>query len=127
MRECSPIDVLSDVLDDVPDLAFAFAEDGSYLYVNRAAAAFLGTDPADVIGYHWRELGYAPEVLEPLLQRAEDVMVTGTAQTWRTKSTAQRGGRMLDISLSPLRCDEDRICAVLVIAHDISEFFATES
>ena len=63
----SPIDVLPEILMDVPDLVFAYTCDGRYLFVNTAAATFLGVKAMDVIGMHWRELGFPAEVMQPLV------------------------------------------------------------
>ena len=66
MREYSPMDSLAEVLDDVPDLVLAFSADGRYLYLNRAAAAFLDADALEVIGRHWEDLGYPAKVMAPV-------------------------------------------------------------
>jgi len=121
MRECSPLDVLSNVLDDLPDMAFAFSADARHLYVNKAAGAFLGDDPLDVIGSHWRDMGYPAEVMEPIEALIVEVAETCTPARHRFTSSPERGARTFDMSLTPLWCDDEMI-AVLAIAHDISEF-----
>lgn len=123
MRDCSPIDMLSDILNDVPDLVFAYGLDERYLFVNRRAGEFLGDDPLDVIGFHWRDLGYPAEVMERLMDRVAEVASSGTPIYYRLVTSAERGGRTLDMSLSPLRRDDGGVFAVLAIAHDVSEFF----
>ena len=124
MKDCSPIDMLSDILDEIPDLVFAYGLDERYLFVNRRAGEFLGDDPLDVIGYHWRDLGYPAEVMEPLLGRVAEVAASGLAVHYRLTTSPQRGNRTLDMSLTPLRCEDGDVFAVLAIAHDVSEFFA---
>ncbi|MBF4510573.1 MAG: PAS domain-containing protein [Aeromicrobium sp.] len=123
MRDCSPIDMLSDILNDVPDLVFAYGLDERYLFVNRRAGEFLGDDPLDVIGFHWRDLGYPAEVMERLMDRVAEVASSGTPIYYRLVTSAERGGRTLDMSLTPLRRDDGGVFAVLAIAHDVSEFF----
>jgi PAS domain S-box-containing protein len=123
MQGCSPLDVLSDILMDVPDIVFAYTHDGRYLFINTAAAEFLGANPIDVIGCHWRDLGYPAEVMEPLTQSVGSVAATGRPAYHRFRTSPMRGSRMLDMSLTPLWSEEGNVLAVLAIAHDISEFF----
>lgn len=123
MRDCSPIDALSEILNDIPDLVFAYATDGRYLYVNRRAAEFLESDPLDVIGRHWRDLGYPSDVMEPLQSQVEIVATSGEPRHYRLTTSRERGNRTLDMSLTPLYTDAQQVFAVLGIAHDISEFF----
>lgn len=123
MRNWSPIDVLPDILMDVPDLVFAYTVDGRYLFINSAAAEFLNAKPMDVIGAHWRDLGYPSEVMVPLAQRVATVGNTGKAEHYRFTSSPLRGLRTFDMSLTPLWSEVGNVLAVLAIAHDISEFF----
>lgn len=125
MRHWGPLDVVPEILADIPDLVFVYACDGRYLYINAAASAFLDTDPLDVIGYHWRELGYSPDVMLPLTQRVATVAESGTPEHYRVTSSRERGLKTFDMSLTPLWSEEGRVLAVLAIAHDISEFFET--
>lgn len=123
MLSWSPLDVLQDIFDEVPDIVIAFTDDGRYLYVNKLAARFLDVRPVDVIGRHWREMGYPPHVMLPFTKRVARVAKTGDAEHYRATSSAERGSRVLDMSLTPLWSDEGHLLAVLMIAHDISEFF----
>lgn len=119
----SPLDVLQDVFDEVPDIVIAFTEDGRYLYVNKRAAEFLSTRPIDVIGRHWKDMGYPAEVMLPFAKRVERIAATGEAEHYRSTSSAERGSRVFDMSLTPIWSEEGHVLAVLAIAHDISEFF----
>jgi PAS domain S-box-containing protein len=127
LRNWSPIDVLPEILMDVPDMVFAYTRDVRYLFVNAAAADFLNADPSDVIGRHWRDLGYPPAVMLPLTLRVEAVASTGEAEYHRFTSTPERGLRTFDMSLTPLWSEQGNVLAVLAIAHDISEFCGTNS
>jgi len=122
MRDYSPVDAVSEVLEDVPELVFVFTTDGRYLYVNKAAAAFLGDDPMDVIGRHWRELAYPAEVMEPLQAWIEQVAETGRPVRHLHRSSKKRGNRLFDISLTPLCSDDGSVYGVLQIAHDVTEY-----
>ena len=123
MLECSPLDVLSDILMDVPDMVFAYTSDGRYLFVNTAAAEYLGANPIDVIGRHWEELGYPAEVMTPLTEKVAFVAATGRPAYHRFFSTALKDFRIFDMSLTPLWSEDGNVLAILAIAHDISEFF----
>ena len=122
MRDYSPIDAASEILNDVPEIVLIFSIDGRYLFVNRRAAEFLGADAFDVIGNHWRDLGYPEEIMEPLLSRVEATAASGRHDRYRLTTTPQRGSRVLDVSLTPLEGDSESVYAVLFIAHDITEF-----
>lgn len=122
LRDNSPIDVLPDILMDLPDPVFAFTTDLRYLFINTAAAEFLNALPIDVVGRRWQELGYSPAVMQPLSDKIESVVATGRPARYRLSGTALKDLREFDLSLTPLWSDEQRMLAVLVIAHDISEF-----
>jgi PAS domain S-box-containing protein len=115
MQECNPIDALSGVLMDVPDLVLAFADDGRYLFANTAAAEFLGADPFDIIGRHWQELGYSPSVMEPLMERVASVFESEMPEYYTGTSSPERGGRDHLVSLTPLRCADNSVVGVLAI------------
>ena len=123
MRDWDAIDALSEIFAEVPDLVLAFTADGRYLYVNATAAVFLGAEPIDVVGYHWRELGYPAEVMLPFTSRVEKVATSGAAEHYRFTSSSERGRRTFDASLTPLWSTDGNLLAVLAICHDISEFF----
>lgn len=125
MRDWTPIDVLPEILNDVPDLVFAYTADGRYLFINHAASRFLGAKPIDVIGRHWSELGYSAAVMGPLTERLDAVARTGRPEHHRVVTSPERGERVLDMALTPLWSEEGHVLAILAIAHDISEFFAT--
>ncbi len=123
MRDYSPIDVLPDILQDVPELVFVYTHDGRYLFINSAAADFLQRKPIDVIGYHWRELGCVEEVMGPLTERVSVVAATGRPEYYRFHTSPLKGLRTLEMSLTPLWTEEGHVLAVLAIGHDITEFF----
>lgn len=122
MRDCNPVDVLSDVLMDLPDMVFAYSTDGRVMFLNEAAATFLQADPVEVIGYHWRELGSPPHIMEPLMEHVLHVANTCTGDRYRFTTTPLKGSRTFDVSLAPLCCEAGDVFAVLAIMHDISEF-----
>lgn len=116
------IDALATGLNDVPDHVFAFTPDGCYLFVNQAAAAWLGLAPEDVIGYHWRDLGFDPDVLEPLTEKLAEVAESGVA-VWHDMHGSERRGRpMMNISLTPLRSESGGVMGVLVIKRDVTRY-----
>jgi PAS domain S-box-containing protein len=123
MRPVGPLDTLEDVLGEVPDLVFAFGEDGRYLFINNAASGFLGSSPMDVIGQHWRDLGYSGQVMVPLLEAVRDVFETGVSDFYHTMTSPERGSKSLDISLTPLK-SEDEIVAVLAICRDVTRYMS---
>lgn len=129
MDAANPVDALSDILMEVPDLVTAFSVDGRYLFANEAAARFLESDPLSVIGCHWKDLGFPGEFMEPLMGRIGQVFESGKPQYFRTRTSEWRGNRPIDISLTPMRCSETGIVGVLIIARDevlLAEYEAAE-
>ena len=122
MDICSPVDCLEEVLNDIPDLAFAYNFDGCYLYANKAGAQFLGFEPNDLIGRHWKELDLSPEIMEHIVSRVQEVFQTGKTLCFTLNGLPRYGSRVWDISLTPLRCTRDDIVCVLSIAHDITKY-----
>jgi PAS domain S-box-containing protein len=123
VRECTPLDTLSDILGDVLDPVFAYTADGRYLFVNAAAAEFMDCAPLDVVGRHWEELGVPAEVMEPLAAHVAAVASTGRSQDYRFEATALRDLRVFDVSLSPLWTESRKVIGVLAIFHDVSKYF----
>jgi PAS domain S-box-containing protein len=123
VRECSPLDTLSEIFGDVLDPVFAYTADARYLFVNAAAAEFMDCAPLDVVGRHWQELGAPAEVMEPLTAKVAVVASTGRSQHHRFEATALRDLRVFDVSLSPLWTEARSVLAVLAIFHDVSEYF----
>jgi len=126
VRECSPLDTLSEIFGDVLDPVFAYTADGRYLFINPAAGAFMGSAPLEVVGRHWRDLGVPNEVMEPLAAKVAVVASTGRSQHYRFEATALRDLRVFEVSLSPLWTEERSVLAVLAIFHDVSEYFKPE-
>lgn len=122
MNPSDVIDALATGLNDVPDHVFAFTLEGRYLFVNLAAAEWLGHTQDEVIGYHWRELGFDPAVLEPLTAKIGEVAETGVAQWHDLYGSAKRGRPLLNISLTPLRCESGGVMGVLVIKRDVTRY-----
>ena len=122
MEECNPVDALSGILMDVPDLVLAYSADERYLFANHAAAAFLNTTPLDIIGRHWRELGYRSTVMEPLMARVANVLDTEQPEYYRGTSSPERGEVEHNVSLTPLRCPDGSVVGVLAIVRAVEGF-----
>lgn len=125
MKGRDALEALSDILGDVPDLVFAYTRDERYLFVNTAAARFLGAELLEVIAYHWRELGRSAAVMEPLTDRIKAVASSGVPEHCRVIGSPERGSRVFDMSLTPMQSPEGNVLAVLAIAHDITEILNT--
>lgn len=122
MEICSPLDCMSEVLQDVPDLAFAFHPDGRYLYANKAGASYLQHEPEDVIGFHWRELGLQSPVMEELMSHVTNVFETAQPEQFVLHGSERFGSRVFDMSMTPLHCERSEVVCVLAIAHDVTEY-----
>lgn len=116
------IDALSEGLLDVPDLVFAFTPGGKYLFVNNAAANWLGFERGDLIGYHWSELGFPESVMAPFTEKIAEIAATNTPQWFQLQGSPERGSRIFDISLTPLHTLDGGVMAVLVISRDVTDY-----
>jgi len=121
MKGWDALEALSEVLGDVPDIVFAYTRDERYLFINTAAARFLQAEPLDVIGYHWRDLGYPEDVMLPLTNRIKAVADSGEPEYYRVVGSPERGSKVFDMSLTPMRGSDGDVLAVLAIGHDITE------
>lgn len=122
MKPYDVIDALSEGLLDVPDLVFAFTAAGKYLFVNNAAATWLGFERDALIGYHWSELGFPESVMAPFTAKIAEVAATDTPQWFQLQGSPERGDRVFDISLTPLHTLDGGVMAVLVISRDVTDY-----
>ncbi len=116
------LDALSEGLIDVPDLVFAFTPGGKYLFANTAAAKWLGFERDELIGYHWRELGFPERVMEPFMAKVAEVAQTDEPQWHQMVGSERVGNAVLDVSLTPLHTNDGGVMAVLVILRDVTEY-----
>lgn len=111
------------VMDNIPQLIFWKDRRGGYLGCNRAFAAHVSlSDPAKIKGLHDHELP-RPPAEAPLLQRAEqEVMSTGKVQHHVIEPQQGPGGSTLwmDANRIPLRGPHGRVVGVLCTYEDIT-------
>ena len=111
------------VMDNIPQLIFWKDRRGGYLGCNRAFAAHVSlSDPARIKGLQDHELP-RPPAEAPLLQRAEqEVMSTGKVQHHVIEPQQGPGGSTLwmDANRIPLRSPHGRVVGVLCTYEDIT-------
>ncbi|MBU1878759.1 MAG: PAS domain S-box protein, partial [Chloroflexi bacterium] len=91
---------------------------GCFTFINPAAAALLGYEPADLIGQHWTLV--VPADQQPVIQAADERRLQGQADRYQVELLRRDGARVpVLISGSP-RFEGDRLVGTLAVFTDIS-------
>ena len=65
------------VLSSIPDFVYAFDREHRFAYVNQAMQALLGQPFERIVGRTLAELGYPPDLAEPLDRHLDAIFATG--------------------------------------------------
>jgi PAS domain S-box-containing protein len=121
---------LRDIMNLVPQPIFVEDEDARYVVVNRAAAAFFGLEPEDMIGATNAELAGNHDVELAERQRRENLtIIEGGKPVLVPEDRVRRldgEERILQVTKAPTEWFGDGRKAVLSVAVDVSELRETE-
>lgn len=117
---------LGQILAASADHIYLYDAAGRYRFANLAGAGALGLKPADLIGRHWRQLGFPPEIMDPFDAHRIAVMETGEPVIAEVTFPTREGPRDYEYILTPVRGDEGRVEAVVCNARDITHRKETE-
>lgn len=110
------------LVDESHDYVFIVNRELKYEYVNKIAAISVGHDVDDVIGHEWTEFFPADQYPEQLaaLQR---ILAGGGPETLLSKVTIDNLGKTvwLDIALTPVLDDADKVVRIIAKARDVTE------
>lgn len=112
--------LLAAIADASPDAIFAKDLDGRYLFVNRSAAAFLGRDPATVIGRDDRAL-FPPAQADALRAHERRLVAEGRVSTAEEHLDTADGPKVFLATKGPLRDTEGRAVGTFGVSRDVTE------
>ena len=113
-------DILQAVIEATPDAIFVKDLAGRYVLINEAAARFLGTAPADILGKDDLEL-YPEETARKFIEADRQVLATGTPQAFEGVATSALGTQAYLVTKGVYRDKSGRILGLFGISHDITE------
>jgi PAS domain S-box-containing protein len=99
--------------------------EGRLVFVNRAAAAGMGTTTTDPVGLHLSDV-YAPEIADEMLARIDKVFATGEGILSEQEAHIRGERRYFLTSNQPIRDSQGRIDSVMSIGVDITERLKAE-
>ena len=105
------------ILASTPDHVYMYDRDMRYRYASAAGLRTLGLTADAVIGKTWRELGFPPEVMEPLENEVRTVFSTGASITNETAFPIATGYQYV---LSPVHNASGDITGVASHVRDVT-------
>jgi PAS domain S-box-containing protein len=109
------------VIEGVTDSIYVKDADGRYLFLNSAAARFIGKDAGEVIGRDDLFL-LTQEEARSVMEMDRRVMETGVTLTYEEMFPSAAGKTTIFLSTKgPLNDSSGKVCGLFVIARDISE------
>ncbi|GGX77617.1 putative bifunctional diguanylate cyclase/phosphodiesterase [Vogesella alkaliphila] len=113
--------LLDAVVSGTTDAVFVKDEQGRYLLVNAAAAAFVGKPVQDILGRDDRELFDAASA-QALISKDRDIMAAGAVQTAEERLMLPDGKAMVFlVTKGPMVDGDGRINGLFGISRDITE------
>jgi len=112
--------LLDSIAESSTDAIFVKDADSRYVFLNRAAATWLGKAREEVVGLDDRAF-YPPDLAARLQAKDREVMASGQAQSYEATYPLAGGERTILMTKGPLRGADGRITGVFGIARDISE------
>ena len=102
------------------DLIYVFDREGRYLYASGPGAQAVGLEVADMVGRHWRELGFPPAVMERLDAQRRQVEETREPLVAETIFPTVLGARDYEYHITPV-LEGDQVVGTVATVHDITE------
>ena len=106
--------------ESTSDVIYILSENGTLLYANRAAAAYVGVPPSAVVGMTQRDL-FPPEMAERHMERIRHVFATG--EPGEMDACYRFGPRevWLNVRSIPIRDEQGRVSAVMGVCRKITD------
>ncbi len=111
---------LGNILSASADHIYLFDAAGRYLFANAAGADALGMKPADLMGRHWRQLGFPSSIMEGFEAHRLSVMKTGKKVVGEIVFPTREGPRDYEYILTPVTDGQGRVEAVVCNVRDIT-------
>lgn len=113
---------LAAILSATVDNIYLIDGEGRYRYVSDGGATVLGLRPADMTGKTWHELGLPANVMENFDAHRAWVLQAGAPKRAEiTYCTASGQQLHYEYTIAPVRSDEGKVVAVVVVSRDDTE------
>lgn len=106
--------------ESTTDVVYILDRDGTLLYANRMAAAYMGMAPEALVGKNQQDL-FPPEIAERHVERLRRVFDTGEAGEMDALYHLGSDEVWLNVRSIPLRDEHGRITSVLGVCRNITE------
>ena len=111
--DAQPAGLAEAILASTPDHIYMYDGDLRFRYASAAAARTLGLSQAQIVGRTWRELGFPPEIMEPLEREIRTVFASGAQISGETHFPLPHGIGHYQYVLSPVRDSAGRVESVV--------------
>jgi PAS domain S-box-containing protein len=117
--------LLESIAENSEDAIFAKDTEGRYVLFNRAAGAFVGKTPGEVLGKDDRAL-FPRDQAQMLMAAGREVIAKDRAITKEEELDTPMGPRVFLATKAPLRDADERVIGVFGISRDITRRKAAE-
>ncbi|HEY9636814.1 MAG TPA: PAS domain S-box protein [Coleofasciculaceae cyanobacterium] len=114
-------ETLNEILTATPDCFYRCDRTGKITYVSPQGAHNLGMEPTDLVGTTLQELDLPLDIVLRLDAQRETVVATGKALVDETSLPTIHGLRDYEYILSPIRCLDGSVEAVVSTVRDITD------
>lgn len=108
------------VLSSSSDHIYIYDRAGVYLYASPSGARALGLLPENIVGKHWRELGFPSLIMERFDVLREEVFATGAPVGGRTSFPTLAGLRDYEYVITPIQDGGGGVVAAACAARDVT-------
>jgi PAS domain S-box-containing protein len=112
--------LLDSIAESSTDAIFVKDVDSRYVFLNRAAAAWLGRTREEMVGLDDTAF-FPPELAASLQARDREVMASGEVRSYEATYPLVGGARTILMTKGPLRDEAGQVTGLFGIARDISE------
>ncbi len=113
--------LFNEMLSITPDMFLMFATDHTIAYASPSALRSLGRSSAEIVGKHWRELGFSIRGSLTFDDVLDSVILAGEQAIYDTLIPTIDGPRDFESIFSPTHDQEEQVSGVVVTNRDITE------
>lgn len=106
--------------DTSPEMIYLVDPEGRVQYVNRLSARVFRTTPENLVGKHLTDL-FPPDVARHHLEAIRTVISTRQPSIYEGTEVLPSGKIWIDVRLSPMIDNENRVIGVLGLSNDITQ------
>lgn len=113
------------IAENSPDMIYYIDPEGYVKYVNSRAAEVMQTAPENMTGKHLTAI-FTPELARRHMEAIRHVIDSRASLRTEVLETFPTGKTWIDVRLSPLVDENEKVIGVLGLSHDISDRKSTE-